>query len=61
LPEFEKIAGRKGMALEILCHPGWASKAEELMDPQNELCVEFYMSENRTVEGETLKGIRISS
>jgi len=60
LPEFGRIAGQKGMALEILCHPGWAGKAEELMDPQNELCVEFYISENRTVEGETLKRIRLS-
>lgn len=57
-PDFEKIAKRKGLPLEVLCHPGRASRAEELMDPQNDLCKEFYLSKLRTVEGEMMRRIR---
>lgn len=57
MPDFQKIADRKKLPLEVLCHPGQAGRAEELMDPQNELCREFYLSKMRTVEKETLEKI----
>lgn len=57
VPDFKKIADRKELPLEVLCHPGRASRAEELMDPRNELCKEFYLSEMRVVEKETLEKI----
>lgn len=58
LPDFKKIADRKKLPLEVLCHPGQASRTEDLMDPQNELCREFYLSKMRAVEKETLQKIQ---
>lgn len=50
LPDFEKIAARKGLPLEVLCHPGGVRTPEELMDRENKDCVDFYMSEGRRIE-----------
>lgn len=50
LPEFEQIAERKGLPLEILAHPGGVKSVENLMDKENEGCMEFYMSKGRKEE-----------
>lgn len=50
IPDFIRIANRKGMSLEILAHPGGVSNIEHLMDPHNLGCREFYMNGDRSVE-----------
>ena len=52
--DFEKIAKKKGLPLDILCHPGGASTSDELMDRENKGCVEFYLSDGRRIEKEML-------
>lgn len=53
--DFLKIAEKKGLPLEILCHPGGVKTPEELLDQENKGCVEFYLSEGRGIEKEMLK------
>ena len=55
--DFRRIADKRGLPLEVLCHPGRGRDAGRLMDPQNTLCREFYASENRSMEKETLMKI----
>lgn len=55
--DFERIAEKRGLPLEILCHPGGVQKPDELMDVQNQDCVGFYMSEGRAIEKEMLCAI----
>lgn len=50
LPEFVKIAQKRGMDLEVLAHPGHAKSKEDLLDPQNEEYSKAPLSENRLVE-----------
>lgn len=50
LPDMIKIAKKRGLPLEILAHPGGCDNPDELMDPQNELCREFYLSKMRKTE-----------
>lgn len=57
LPEFQRIADRKDMPLEILCHPGGVQSPEALMDIENTDCVRFYTSEGRKIEKEMLMNI----
>lgn len=57
LPDFQKIAGRKHLPLEILCHPGGVRQPDVLMDLKNEDCVQFYTSEGRKIEKEMLMKI----
>ncbi len=57
LGDFKRIADKKRLPLEVLCHPGRGMEAERLMDPENALCKEFYMSHNRSMEKETLMKI----
>ena len=47
LPAFRKIAERKGLPLEVLCHPGGVSSAADLMDPKNQDCSVFYLSDGK--------------
>lgn len=58
LPEFQKIADRKKLPLEILCHPGGVEQPESLMDIKNTDCVRFYTSEGRKIEKEMLVKIK---
>lgn len=58
LPDFRKIADRKNLPLEILCHPGGVEQPEALMDVKNTDCVWFYTSEGRKIEKEMLMHIR---
>ena len=58
LPEFQKIADRKKLPLEILCHPGGVEHPESLMDIKNTDCVRFYTSEGRKIEEEMLIKIK---
>lgn len=55
--DFEKIAEKRGIPLEILCHPGGVEKPDELMDVQNKDCVSFYMSKGRRIEKEMLQNV----
>lgn len=55
--DFEKIAAKKRLPLEILCHPGGVKAPNELMDRENAGCVEFYLSEGREIEKEMLRKI----
>lgn len=57
LPDFQKIADRKNLPLEILCHPGGVQSPEALMDIENTDCVRFYTSEGRKTEKEMLMNI----
>ena len=57
LPDFQKIADRKNLPLEILCHPGGVQSPESLMDTGNIDCVRFYTSEGRKTEKEMLMNI----
>lgn len=57
LPDFQKIADRKDLPLEILCHPGGVRQPESLMDVKNADCVRFYTSEGRKTEKEMLMKI----
>ena len=57
LPDFRKIADRKDLTLEILCHPGGVEQPESLMDVKNTDCVWFYTSEGRKIEKEMLMKI----
>lgn len=50
LPKMLKIAKKRGKRLEVLAHPGGCSLVSELMDTDNDLCREFYMSEMRNIE-----------
>lgn len=52
--DFEKIAKRKRLPLEILCHPGGVEKPDELMDGENHNCAAFYMDKGRKIEKEML-------
>lgn len=60
LPEFQKIADRKKLPLEILCHPGGVEQPESLMDIKNTDCVRFYTSEGRKIEKDMLMKIKES-
>lgn len=57
LPDFRKVARKKGLPLEVLCHPGGAKRAEDLMDPHNQECADFYTSDNRKMEKDMLMRI----
>lgn len=57
IPEFCKIAEKKNLPLEILCHPGGTRRPELLMDIKNQNCVRFYTSEERAIEKEMLMGV----
>lgn len=58
LPSFERIAKRRGLPLEVLCHPGGVKEPDGLMDIKNKDCVAFYTSSGRKREKEMLKHSR---
>lgn len=58
LPEFSKIAKKKSCDLELLFHPGYIYKGEEVMDPFKKSFNRFYYSEGRKIEYETLIHLR---
>ena len=58
LPDFRKIADRKHLPLEVLCHPGSVKQPESLLDRKNTDCVRFYTSEGRKIEKEMLLNIQ---
>lgn len=55
--DFLKIAKKKGLPLEILCHPGGVKKPDELLDVQNRDCVRFYMDRGRRIEKDMLQRV----
>lgn len=59
LPFFVKNAKNKGRILEVLAHPGQCTDEKALMDADNELCKEFYMSGKRMVEKDFLMKLKV--
>lgn len=57
LPQFEQIALRKGMPLEILSHPCPITDVEECLDKRKKDFVAFYFSNGRYEEADMLKSI----
>ena len=53
-PHFYKKAKQQGCDLEFLFHPGYTEANEEFMDPYKEDFQQFYLSEGRKTEYETL-------
>ncbi len=51
-PALCKIAEKRGLPVEILAHPGGVTKPDDLLDPGNAGCVEFYLSSGRNVDHE---------
>ncbi len=51
-PALCKIAEKKGLPVEILAHPGGVTKPDDLLDPKNAGCVQFYLSNGRNVDHE---------
>lgn len=54
MPSFLKIAKKKGVPFELLCHPGGTNDPGQLMDQKNAGCVAFYTSKGRQIEKNTL-------
>lgn len=50
LPDFIKIAEKKGLDLEVLAHPGKAISKETVLDPSNEEYMKAPLSEDRLIE-----------
>ena len=50
LPEYKKIAEKKGMDIEVLFHPGYLSKDETDFNDKNVVFEGFYLSGNRKTE-----------
>ena len=60
MPEnFQEIARRKNLPLEVLSHPGGVERPDALMDLQNRDCVAFYLSEGRKAEKRMLMKIGV--
>lgn len=50
LPEFVKIADKKGMNLEVLAHPGKAVSPDTVLDPSNSDYAKAPLSDDRHIE-----------
>lgn len=50
LPEYSKLAERSGQDIEVLFHPGYLNKMEIDCENNNIVFKEFYLSENRKTE-----------
>lgn len=50
LPEFVKIAEKKGMNLEVLAHPGKAVSPDTVLDPSNSDYAKAPLSDDRHIE-----------
>ena len=50
LPDFVKIAKKRGMDLEVLGHPGKANSIDTVLDPGNEEYSKAPLSDDRHVE-----------
>ena len=57
LPKYIKVAEKKGVDLELMFHPGAVRDIEKLMDASQADLVDFYGSEYRDREKETLCSI----
>ncbi len=54
LPDFRRIADKRGIPLEVLCHPGGVKDARTLMDSENRDCASFYTAPGRRAEKDML-------
>lgn len=50
LPEYIKMAKKNGNDIEILFHPGYLEKKENVLENKNIVFKKFYLSENRKTE-----------
>ena len=58
LPRFKKIAEKRNCDLELLFHPGYIQRGEEVMDPLKTSFNSFYYSEGRKIEYHTLMQLK---
>lgn len=58
LPRLKKIAEKKNCDLELLFHPGYIQRGEEVLDPLKTSFNRFYYSEGRKVEYNTLMQLK---
>lgn len=54
LPDFQRIADKRGTLLEVLCHPGGVKDPQTLMDSENRDCAMFYTAPGRRAEKKML-------
>jgi predicted glycoside hydrolase/deacetylase ChbG (UPF0249 family) len=59
LDSYVSYARRKNRDLELMFHPGNLEAEQELLNPKSEELKNFYMSENRRLEAQCLKNIKM--
>ena len=61
LPDFCRIAGKRGLPLEILSHPGGVDRQNTgtLMDVDNKGCLDFYTSKGRRIEKQMIMDLKL--
>lgn len=57
LPKYEKLAKKDGRDIEVLFHPGYLEKSETGFEDQNIVFKQFYLSQNRKTEFESVMKI----
>ena len=57
LPKYEKIAEKDGRDIEVLFHPGYLDKSDISFEKRNIVFNEFYLSQNRKTEFESVMKI----
>ena len=57
LPKYKKLAEKNGKDIEILFHPGYIEKSELDFKSKNIVFKEFYLSENRKTEYDSVMNI----
>ncbi|MBR6572623.1 MAG: ChbG/HpnK family deacetylase [Clostridia bacterium] len=58
LPKYKKLAEKDGMDIEVLFHPGYLEKNEQDFKNKNVVFKEFYLSENRKIEFDSVMKIQ---
>lgn len=59
LSKYTLYAKKKGRDLELMFHPGDLDSVNDLLDSRSEELKEFYLSENRKLEAQCLKKIKL--
>ena len=57
----EKLAEKKNTDIELLFHPGYANRGENVMDKEKKGFNKFYFSQGRRIEFEALKEIKLQN
>ena len=61
LPYYLKLAEKKNTDIELLFHPGYANRGENVMDKEKKGFNKFYFSQGRRIEFEALKEIKLQN